>query len=489
MRKINAHSLPFKAIGLCFVALLLFITSCKKDNVNGKLSNDELQALKTWQSQNFDQKSILFADMVLNWNTIYVNQLNDKTVYEVDLNTTDNAFITNSFLKKGDKKDYQSTSRFKLLIFKDTQTGKITDGYYMSSISNAPVHYKQVNNFTGYIYFYNKQGNFVNGWVYDAGKALQGISQGTEAGYRETMNAGLKEKINLNNFGDGRIQVASQEFCYTIEIPIYGTSCIAASGESGPAGPPVCVTIIKGYTYGRYCTPNQMAVDDNGGVVPDPNNPKGTEPKKPTLPSIGPDEEPADIKNKVNDPCLKAMVQKELDRGINFSAEETLNSIFGENSDINLDFGDKIYANTGTDGGALITKAVRNPNGSVAKMDITITLNSGILPNASQEYITATILHESLHAYFDYKNGVGDENGQHIIMASQPYISKFSAAMQKIYPNMSGEDALALAWGGLEGTPDYDTYKLAEPYKVGQMYLANSEYRDGSKGSKCPTKQ
>ncbi|MCZ4245541.1 hypothetical protein [Pedobacter punctiformis] len=59
--------------------------------------------------------------------------------------------------------------------------------------------------------------------------------------------------------------------------------------------------------------------------------------------------------------------------------------------------------------------------------------------------------------------------------------------MKKIYPNMGDEDALAL--GGLEGTPAYNAYKLAEPYKVGQMFLANSEYRDGPKGSKCSTKQ
>ncbi|WP_316803164.1 hypothetical protein [Pedobacter nototheniae] len=309
MRKINALSLPFKAISLCFVAFLLVIVSCKKDNLNaGKLSQNEIENLKDWQSKNFDQKSILFAKMVPNWNNVYVNQLKDKTVYEVDLTSTDNAFITNGFLSKGDKKDYQSTSNFKLLIFKDIKTGKITDGYYMSSISNLPAHYTQVDNFTGYIYFYNKQGNFVNGWAFDNGKAVQSISQGTEAGYRETMNAGLREKINLNNFGDGRIQVASQEFCYTIEIPIYGTSCIAASGESGPAGPPICVTIIKGYTYGRYCTPNQMAVDDNGGVVPDPNNPKGTEPKKPTLPSIGPDDGPATKNYGVDPNCLNCKI-------------------------------------------------------------------------------------------------------------------------------------------------------------------------------------
>ncbi|MCZ4245539.1 hypothetical protein [Pedobacter punctiformis] len=484
MRKINALSLPLKATGLCIIILIYFITSCKKDSLNNeKLSNDELTILKGWQSKNFDQKSILFSGMVPNWNTVYVNELKDKTVYEVDLTSTDSAFITNGFLSKGDKNNYQSVSRFKLLIFKDTKTGKITDGYYMSSLSNEPVHYTEVNNFTGYIYFYNRKGNFINGWVFNAGKALQAISQGNEAGYRETLNAGLKEKINMNNFGNGKIQVASQEFCYTIVTPIYGISCI----QAGDSPEPVCSTYIKGYNYGRYCTSVEIPTDGNGGVTPDPNNPRGQTPNIPTLPTV-PDEGRGDIVNKIKDPCLKAMVQALLDKGIEFTAEQTLNSIFGDNSSINLSFDQATYTSDLTDGSTTPPIVTFKNDGSINTFNITIKLNEKTLPNASTEFIASTIIHETLHAYFSYRDKVFDPDRQHDEMATEQYIAWFQAAIKKMYSQMDNTDALALAWGGLEGTPAYDTYKTNDPYSVGQLWLTNSEYADGTKGIKCPQK-
>lgn len=288
MKKINELSLPFKGLGLYFVALLLLITSCKKDNSDaGKLSKNELETLKDWQSKNFDQKSILFSGMIPNWNTIYVNQLKDKTVYEVELTSTDNAFMTNGFLNK-DENNYQNASRFKLLIFKDAKTDKITEGYYMSSISNEPIHYTQTDQFTGYIYFYNTKGNFINGWSFDAGRAVQGIKSGTYVGYKETMNSSLKEKINMNNFGNGRIQVeAPGNTCYTMSFPVYATSCISVEDS-----PPICSIYIKGYVYGQFCPGVEISPDGSGGVVPDPITPIGQPPVVPTTPTLGPDDDP-----------------------------------------------------------------------------------------------------------------------------------------------------------------------------------------------------
>ncbi|MCZ4245327.1 hypothetical protein [Pedobacter punctiformis] len=300
--KLNSPLKP--NLSLFLLILLIILNSCKKDNLGKeKLSNNELTALKEWQSKNFDQKSILFSSMVPNWNNIYVNELKDKIVYEVDLTSTDNAFITNGFLSKSDKNNYLAKSRFKLLLFKDSKTGQITDGYYMTSLSDEPVHYTQVNNFTGYIYFYNRKGNFVNGWIFDAGKALQAISQGTETGYRESVNAGLKEKINMNDFGNGRIQVSAQQFCYTGQTPIYGESCIQPEGSQAP----VCSTYIKGYNYTRFCVDVEIPTDGTGGLIPDPNNPRGQQPVPGTLPTAPDDGTPP--KNYGTDPnCLNCQV-------------------------------------------------------------------------------------------------------------------------------------------------------------------------------------
>ncbi|MCZ4245439.1 hypothetical protein [Pedobacter punctiformis] len=304
MRKINALSLPFKAIGLYFIALLLVISACKKDNLsNEKLSSNELSVLKDWQSKNFNQKSLLFSSMTPNWNQVYVNELKDQTVYEIDLISSIDAFITNDIVSKNDKQNHQIKSKIKLLIFKDHKSGQITDGYYMASVSNDLLHYKEVDNFTGTIYFYNKIGNFVNGWVYDRGKMIVPIVPGTEAGHRESVNAALKEKINMNDFGNGRIQVSAQQFCYTGQTPIYGESCIQPEGSQAP----VCSTYIKGYNYTRFCVDVEIPTDGAGGLIPDPNNPRGQQPVPGTLPIAPDDGNPP--KNYGTDPnCLNCVV-------------------------------------------------------------------------------------------------------------------------------------------------------------------------------------
>ncbi|WP_131537306.1 SprT family zinc-dependent metalloprotease [Pedobacter nototheniae] len=387
MKKINALSLPFRAIGLCFIVCLLAITSCKKDKTgDGKLSETDLQTLKDWQSKHFDQNSILFSGMVPNWSNIYVNQLKDKIVYEVELTPTDNAFMTNGFLNKGDKNNYQSTSRFKLLILKDAKTDKITDGYYMSSISNEPVHYTQTDQFTGYIYFYNTKGNFINGWSFDAGKAVQGIRSGTYAGYKETMNPSLREKINMSNFGNGRIQVeAPGNSCYTMTIPVYATSCISVEDS-----PPICSIYIKGYVYGQFCPGVQISPDGSGGVIPDPIRPIGQTPVTTTVPEITDEFE--------NYPCAKALVQKM--KTLNSDIANLIKNAFNTNDLKNLNFvADPALAGTNIDGHYM--RGNTTPESGVGFHEIGI--NPDVLNNSTQEFILATLYHEALHAYFAQK--------------------------------------------------------------------------------------
>ena len=88
--------------------------------------------------------------------------------------------------------------------------------------------------------------------------------------------------------------------------------------------------------------------------------------------------------------------------------------------------------------------------------------------NSSKQYITATIIHELLHAYMDYETRVKknptflnkDESQQHEYMAAN-YVDDMRDIITALYPDFSVNEAEALAWGGLEGTAAYQTQVVA----------------------------
>ena len=89
-----------------------------------------------------------------------------------------------------------------------------------------------------------------------------------------------------------------------------------------------------------------------------------------------------------------------------------------------------------------------------AKYNQEIRLNFAALDNASQEFVTATIYHEIIHAFMR-SNGTSDSS-QHELMATD-WRDDISNQLQLDYPNLSKEDADALAWGGLVETNQWQT--------------------------------
>jgi hypothetical protein len=163
-----------------------------------------------------------------------------------------------------------------------------------------------------------------------------------------------------------------------------------------------------------------------------------------------------DIINNVNDPCLKAMVAEAINNGIEFNVKQSLNSIFSNNDDINIYYDDKILASN-IDGNATIRVDNRGSNNSRLFI-IDVSLNISTLPSATKEYVTATILHESLHAYFSYSGMVL----QHETMATQ-YLNWFQSSLISIFPNLTASQARNLGWGGLQETQAYN--KLSQLHK------------------------
>ncbi|WP_293784865.1 SprT-like domain-containing protein [uncultured Pedobacter sp.] len=95
-----------------------------------------------------------------------------------------------------------------------------------------------------------------------------------------------------------------------------------------------------------------------------------------------------------------------------------------------------------------------------------IILNESALSNAIQEYTVATIIHESLHAYLQYKAGNTLQHGQNHEEISKDYIVPFVNIMKSIYPDLDLKDATALAWGGVQGTSLWNESYKNNSFKI-----------------------
>ncbi|PSL46327.1 hypothetical protein CLV51_103305 [Chitinophaga niastensis] len=110
-------------------------------------------------------------------------------------------------------------------------------------------------------------------------------------------------------------------------------------------------------------------------------------------------------------------------------------------------------------------------------------LNTNQLKNASQEFITATLMHETLHAYMlghPPDPTVADKNGRDHNQMVKDYINIIADALSEIFPNLLWEDALALAWGGLDETDTYINMAKADKDKIESI---NIFYKSGVNGT------
>ena len=114
----------------------------------------------------------------------------------------------------------------------------------------------------------------------------------------------------------------------------------------------------------------------------------------------------------------------------------------------------------------------------ITGLDLIITLNNAALSEASEEFITATVLHEALHAYFRTSQSVLD----HETMVSQ-YIPWFTDILHSLYPDIPPLELTALAYGGLKETVGFQTG--TSPTLLNFYYQANNDYKISRLGKPC----
>jgi len=247
----------------------------------------------------------------------------------------------------------------------------------------------------------------------------------------------------------------------------------------------------------QNCTPPPSAARDNYGnlcyiywefggydvqldfcyTIPDPPPPPPQDPGDGTA-------NDSIITNNTNNPCLHNMVNSAIKRNIQYDLKNSMNSIFGgKQTNFNLNFSDAILDST-TSGITDVVSASGNYNEAERRytelysMNVNITLNNTVLPGGSEEFTTATILHEVLHAYFRVTNTSFD----HEVMVSH-YIPWFTSTLKSIYPTMSDYDATSLAYGGLTQTAGFG---LGLEAPMLNFYLLNNDsYKTAKSGTPC----
>ncbi|MBE5318391.1 hypothetical protein IM793_04445 [Pedobacter sp. MR2016-19] len=485
--------LSVKQCVLTLAILLMAITiiySCKKDNTT---ENRDIVSISSWVQKNLDHsKNNRFASMQPNLEDIYINVQETETIFEIKLKNPEGIFQANPDINIKEQELAVKKSNIKLLVFKDNKTGQITKACYMSTVSKTEekaaveTRYKKMDDFSGDIFYFNLNGVLVNGWGYENGRVERKIKVASENEIKVAMNAKLKN-LNLKLYGNGKVMMNSPVTCDYMPTAIYGESCTGVSGYMH------CVPYVKGYEYLLMCTGSDGG--GGGGFEPPPGGPGGN--GTPTDPpnydcagvangsayndpkcgciggTTGKTECPKDIIDSVKNACIKNALTLALAKNAVNEIKTLFYNAFGSNKNYNVVFADGSLNNSNLDARS---RTEPDANGI---MTSTITFNTDVAGNRSEQYAVATIYHEMLHAelrklFPQSPTGKILIPPQHEYMA-QNYVNQLTTSLKSVFPNLSEGDAWALSWGGLKQTSFFDLLSEANKILIGETLMKYSD--------------
>lgn len=201
-----------------------------------------------------------------------------------------------------------------------------------------------------------------------------------------------------------------------------------------------------------------------------------------------------EIKNRVANTCVKNMVNSVLNKNVEYTAKQSLNSIFGESMELNIYFQDNYeFPNNSNYGLCQVSNLTSFPNGEIKTMNAHIYLNSPVLSTMSQEIIALTTVHESIHAYLSYKGYLTQNNqAQHVVMLKN-HVALMANYLITNFQTPKKE-AYALSFGGLDvfdeltsSTKQSIINGLGADFPTqNERATIMAEYEMGYKGKKCP---
>ena len=174
------------------------------------------------------------------------------------------------------------------------------------------------------------------------------------------------------------------------------------------------------------------------------------------------------------------MVVKAVCENLDNSISNIINQVFENDEFVDLNFYESADFDATTYGDTQVSPQI---SGDTERIIANVTLNVTLLPNASQEFIVSTIIHEVLHAYLDYTRD-RDLFNDHEEMANE-CVERMAIALKNLFPKLSKSDAEALAWGGLEEAQAWKTMLIDEPIKANAILKLNQNHAKGKSGTKC----
>ncbi len=182
------------------------------------------------------------------------------------------------------------------------------------------------------------------------------------------------------------------------------------------------------------------------------------------------------LKIDLTEPCfINTINNLSINNGLRSQLGSILTSCFPNWSPNDFTIEQKCYSDTLLDGKHY---ASDNPGSSII-----IKLNECGISNASQEYVAATLFHELLHAFFTAQ-GKMTELQQHESIATA-YADALRSTLKDYFPGLSDNEALALAWGGLEGTTAWQNKVQGDPALVNTYKTLSNNHRWGNSGTNC----
>jgi hypothetical protein len=240
--------------------------------------------------------------------------------------------------------------------------------------------------------------------------------------------------------------------CNWVCVGVGNPCCTPDEAAYNPTG--YCCAYGVNYCYNQcyfdwWCVPDPVQV---------PTTPPGGTGTNPTDPG-NPGNNVVDFEINLSDPCFQAATNRlfnSTSAGTEILGEDIWNIIYAM---IPASTPIRIFIEQGAFDPN--TDAVYLPGGS----NSTIQLNTNALALASEEYVAVSLIHEIIHGYYQQVNGrpLGND-ADHINMAAV-YVQPMAQAIVGLY-GISSANAEALAWGGLQDTPQYQSKTAAEKSNI-----------------------
>ena len=486
---------PYPIMRLFAVFLIVVIAccihSCKKDNQHNEghiiTTDNTVAEIKEWLSIQKDD-SVAVQKIIISAQWDKARSIGaDSSVYQlVPLSTTNVA-------------KFEVDKKIQRYLVLQRQQGAVTGGYIYEMFGSSDDLLKNENEliagfaskklnfaFTGNLAKFTLNGEFDEANIYQNGMLLQyrklyktntNASKAIQTTDKKIAGLRCTDWYLVTEYSDG-----------TVTSEYLGRTCYCDDQQQSTA-----IRDNKGsMTIKLACADGGGGSSDPGGDGPCP--PQTSQSVKNNkvvltvkLSSCDIVVVPPKIINIVKDPCLRKMVDASINNDVQYRINESMNSIFDQNTNFNITFKDDVSSSFPEPDDSGITNVTNSttttlPNGRLytSTMDIEITLNSTELANASKEYITATIMHEALHAYLTYSHTLLN---QHLDMATN-YLSSMQSQLLSMYPNLSEANAHLLVWGGLE-KDSLGLYSNLSQAEKSLIEITNRNYKDGTEGQPC----